>query len=72
MRYATERCAKLIRDYTPLCPEQTRAINAVEEALFLAEAAILRHTSEPAETCAPPAEGADSNDTQPELAGASA
>lgn len=40
----TKMCetAKFIRDRTPVCPEQTRAINALDEAMFLANAAIAR------------------------------
>lgn len=46
-RYAAIRgkileTAKLIRDLTPCCPEQTRAFNALDEAMFLANAAIAR------------------------------
>lgn len=35
--------AQLIVSLTPVCAEQTRAINAVEEAMFLANAAVARH-----------------------------
>jgi hypothetical protein len=35
--------AKLIRDLTPCSPEQTRAINAVDEAMMLANAGISRY-----------------------------
>jgi hypothetical protein len=46
-RYAAIRAkiletAKLIRDTTPQSPEQTRAFNALDEAMFLANAAIAR------------------------------
>jgi len=34
--------AKFIRDNTPVCPEQSRAFNALDEAMFLANAAIAR------------------------------
>lgn len=37
------KVAKLIRDLTPCCPEQTRAFNSLDEAMFLANAAIARH-----------------------------
>lgn len=47
-RYAAIRAkiletAKFIRDNTPLCAEQTRAINALDEAMMLANAAIARN-----------------------------
>jgi hypothetical protein len=35
--------AKFVRDNTPCSPEQTRAINALDEAMMLANAAIARH-----------------------------
>lgn len=35
--------SKLIRDLTPVCPEQSRAFNALDEAMFLANAAIARN-----------------------------
>lgn len=35
--------AKVIREVTPCSPEQTRAFNALDEAMFLANAAIARH-----------------------------
>ena len=35
--------AKTIRDFTPCSPEQTRAFNAVDEAMMLANAAIARN-----------------------------
>lgn len=35
--------ASLIRDKTPCSPEQTRAINAIDEAVMLANAAIARN-----------------------------
>jgi hypothetical protein len=40
------RIAKLAKELvavTPCCPEQTRALNALDEALFLFNAAIARH-----------------------------
>lgn len=47
-RYAAIRekvldTAKFIVDKTPCCPEQTRALNALDEAMFLANAAIARN-----------------------------
>jgi hypothetical protein len=47
-RYATIRMtilstAKTVRDLTPVSPEQTRAINALDEAMMLANAAIARN-----------------------------
>lgn len=47
-RYATIRAtilstAMFIVEQTPCCPEQTRALNALDEAMFLANAAIARH-----------------------------
>lgn len=47
-RYAAIRAkvletAMFIRDQTPVSPEQTRAINALDEAMMLANAAIARH-----------------------------
>lgn len=47
-RYAAIRAkfldtAKFIVDATPCCPEQTRALNALDEAMFLANAAIARN-----------------------------
>lgn len=47
-RYAAIRAklleaAKFIRDLTPCSPEQTRAINALDEAMMLANAAIARN-----------------------------
>lgn len=47
-RYASIRAkvletAKHIVDSTPCCPEQTRALNALDEAMFLANASIARH-----------------------------
>lgn len=49
-KYATIReqileTAILIRDLTPVSPEQSRAFNALDEAMFLANAAIARHES---------------------------
>lgn len=35
--------ATVIVDATPVCPEQTRALNALDEAMFLANASIARH-----------------------------
>ena len=35
--------ASLIRDLTPISPEQARAFNALDEAMFLANAAIARN-----------------------------
>ena len=47
-RYATIRAkiletAKLIRDLTPCSPEQARALNALDEAMMLANSAIARN-----------------------------
>lgn len=46
-RYAAIRTriletAKFIRDNTPCCPEQSLAFNALDSAMFLANAAIAR------------------------------
>lgn len=35
--------AKIIVEQTPCSPEQTRALNALDEAMFLANAAVARH-----------------------------
>jgi hypothetical protein len=35
--------AKVVRDLTPCSPEQTRALNALDEAMMLANAAIARN-----------------------------
>lgn len=35
--------AKHIRDLTPCCPEQSLALNALDSAMFLANAAIARN-----------------------------
>ncbi len=35
--------ATLIRDLTPCSPEQTRALNAIDEAMMIANAAIARN-----------------------------
>lgn len=43
IRRACLNLAIFIRDITPLSPEQTRAINAVDEAMMLANAAIARN-----------------------------
>ena len=40
IRAKLAEAAKFIRDRTPVCPEQTRSINALDEAMFLANAAI--------------------------------
>lgn len=47
-RYETVRAAilglaKVCVDQTPCCPEQTRALNALDEAMFLFNAAIARN-----------------------------
>lgn len=44
VRYAVLQAAKKLVDLTPVCPEQTRALNALDEAMFLANAAIARHS----------------------------
>lgn len=38
--------AKLVVDLTPCSPEQTRSLNALDEAMFLANAAIARDLSQ--------------------------
>lgn len=43
VREAIFRAAVLIRDLTPCSPEQTRAFNALDEAMMLANAAIARN-----------------------------
>jgi hypothetical protein len=40
IRQTLAETAKVIRDLTPCSPEQTRAINALHEAMMLANAAI--------------------------------
>lgn len=35
--------AMLVRDLTPCSPEQSLAINALDQAMFLANAAVARH-----------------------------
>lgn len=47
-RYATIRAkvletAKLIRDLTPCSPEQSKSLNALDDAMFNANAAIARN-----------------------------
>jgi hypothetical protein len=47
-RYETVRAtilalAKVCVEQTPVCPEQSRALNALDEALFLFNAAIARN-----------------------------
>ena len=47
-RYATIRqtmldAATVVRDLTPCSPEQARSLNALDEAMFLANAAIARN-----------------------------
>lgn len=47
-RYAAIRAsvlatARLVRDLTPCSPEQARALNALDEAMMLANAAIARN-----------------------------
>lgn len=51
-RYAAIRAkiletAKFIRDRTPCCPEQSKAFNALDDAMFLANASIARHEKPP-------------------------
>ena len=43
LRAAVLECAKTIRDLTPVCPEQSRSLNALDEAMFLGNAAIARN-----------------------------
>lgn len=43
IRHQVLETAKLVRDLTPRSPEQTRAFNALEEAMMLANAAIARN-----------------------------
>lgn len=43
VRAAVLGCAKIIVEQTPCSPEQTRALNALDEAMFLANAAIARN-----------------------------
>lgn len=43
LRAAAKAYATTIRDLTPCSPEQTRALNAVDEAGWLANAAIARN-----------------------------
>lgn len=43
VRAAILDAAKIIVDLTPCSPEQTRALNALDEAMFLANAAIARN-----------------------------
>lgn len=42
VRNSLMESAKKCRDVTPVCPEQSRAINHLEEAMFLFNAAIAR------------------------------
>ena len=39
--------AKEIVRQTPCCPEQTRALNALDEVMFLSNSAIARHEEPP-------------------------
>jgi hypothetical protein len=43
IRAGVLRAATLIRDLTPCSPEQARALNALDEAMMLANAAIARN-----------------------------
>lgn len=50
-RYASIRSkiletATLIVELTPCCPEQARSLNALDEAMFLANAAIARNPAQ--------------------------
>lgn len=47
VRNAVIEAAKVIRDVTPCSPEQTRAFNALDEAMMLANAAIARNEGSP-------------------------
>ena len=54
-RYATIRdrilqLAIIAVDLTPCCPEQTRALNALDEAMFLFNAAIARNEKDDEDT----------------------
>lgn len=51
VRAAIIACATEIVDQTPCSPEQTRALNALDEAMMLANAAIARNSSAPPATC---------------------
>lgn len=46
IRAEITRTAKVIRDLTPCSPEQTRALNALDEAMMIANAAIARHETD--------------------------
>lgn len=53
VRAKIEECAVACVAFTPVSPEQTRALNALDEAMFLFNAAIARHegtTPEPSGT----------------------
>lgn len=43
VRAAVLGAARIIVEQTPCCAEQTRALNALDEAMFLANAAIARN-----------------------------
>ena len=43
VREAIKQCAETCVELTPVCPEQTRALNALDEAMFLFNAAKARH-----------------------------
>ncbi|HVL15849.1 MAG TPA: hypothetical protein VM529_24975 [Gemmata sp.] len=42
VRHQILQCAIACVNLTPVCPEQTRALNALDEAMFLFNAAIAR------------------------------
>lgn len=44
IRHAIKLAAVRCVDLTPVCPEQTRALNALDEAMFLFNASIARHS----------------------------
>jgi hypothetical protein len=48
IREAALAFAKVVRDLTPCSPEQTRSINAIDEAMMLGNAAIARNEKPPA------------------------
>jgi hypothetical protein len=43
VRHAIKQAAVACVNLTPCCPEQTRALNALDEAMFLFNAAIARN-----------------------------
>ena len=47
IRQAVLACARTIRDLSPCSPEQSRALNALDEAMMLANAAVARNEDRP-------------------------